>query len=159
MKRKHLGATLFALTAGLSAHTAIAGSHRYELSPAYRDECGACHVAYPPALLSAASWRALMSGLDRHFGSDASLDTAKARDIGNWLADNAGRRDSTDARGRPLLRISETPWFRKEHREGHDGLTAAVWRSPAVGAASNCVACHRRAEQGDFNEGSLQLPR
>lgn len=40
----------------------------------YRDECGGCHVPYPPQLLPKASWQAIVAGLDKHFDSDASLD-------------------------------------------------------------------------------------
>ena len=39
--------------------------------PAYTQECGSCHLAYPPGLLPALSWQRLMGGLDRHFGTDA----------------------------------------------------------------------------------------
>lgn len=35
--------------------------------------------------MSQASWRAVMRGLGRHFGSDASLDAAKAGEIGTFL--------------------------------------------------------------------------
>src|SRR5512146_2667484 len=51
----------------------------------WQTECGSCHVAYPPRLLPAESWRAVMSGLDKHFGSDASLDPAAVREIGAFL--------------------------------------------------------------------------
>ncbi|MGZ8268326.1 MAG: diheme cytochrome c, partial [Burkholderiales bacterium] len=38
----------------------------------WKAECSSCHVAYPPKLLSAQTWRRLMGGLDKHFGTDAS---------------------------------------------------------------------------------------
>ncbi len=41
-----------------------------------KQESPACHTAYPPGLLPAASWRRIMGGLDRHYGSDASLEPA-----------------------------------------------------------------------------------
>lgn len=150
---------ILAATAAILSGAAFAGEHRYAVSPLYKDECGSCHVAYPPALLSATSWRAVMAGLGRHFGEDATIDAAKAKELSGWLVSNAGRRDSTDASGQPLLRISETAWFRKEHRDGHDGLTPAVWRSPLVKSAANCGACHRNAERGDYDEGGIRLPR
>ena len=136
-----------------------AGEHRYEISQTYKDECGSCHVAYPPALLSASSWQAVMGGLGKHFGEDASIAPDKARELSAWLSARAGRRDSLDGRGQPLLRISDTAWFRKEHRDGHDGLTPAVWRSKAVGSAANCGACHSNADNGDYSERGIRLPR
>lgn len=126
---------------------------------AWREECGSCHVAFPPGLLPASSWAALMAGLARHFGSDASLDATRHQEIASFLAAHAGRRESAGADGKPLLRITETPWFRREHRDGHDGITAAVWRSPAVKSASNCAACHTQAAQGDYSERNIRIPK
>ena len=39
----------------------------------WRTECSSCHIAYPARALPAASWKKIMSGLDKHFGVDASL--------------------------------------------------------------------------------------
>lgn len=144
-----------ALAASL-AQAASAGASKLPLPPgsgqaAYRSECGGCHLAYPPQLLSAQSWSRLMAGLSRHFGSDASLDAATAATIGAYLQANAGspRRFGTGAD-----RISATRWFRHEH----DEVPAAVWTSPAVGSAANCGACHTGAERGDYGERTLRLP-
>lgn len=133
-------------------HAAAEEGHRFPLAASYREECGSCHVAYPPALLPAASWRAILGGLDRHFGTDASLDAGKAKEIGRFLETHAGA-----GQGSPL-RITETAWFRREHRNGHDGLSASVWKSPAVGSPANCGACHRQAADGDYGEGHIRLP-
>ena len=128
-------------------------------NPAYRSECGSCHIAFPPALLGADSWRTMMAGLDKHFGSDASLDAETAAVITKFLVANAARRDTTASDGRPLLRISDTRWFRKEHRDGHDGITPGIFRSEAVKSAANCAACHRNAAEGDFSERDIRIPK
>lgn len=133
------------------------GDRIYKLSASYKEECGSCHVAYPPQLLSRDSWRGVMAGLDRHFGSDASLDAAKVGEIGAYLAANAGSRDKFVAAGN--LQVSRTPWFRKEHRDGEDGLSQAVWASPAVKSAANCGACHQGAERGDYSERNIRVPK
>lgn len=152
-----------ALVLGAAASPARADDNNYyPLSASYREECGSCHVAYPPVLLSAASWQAVMNGLERHFGSDASIEPAKAREIGQFLAANAARRakyESSDTNGRPLLRITEGAWFLRKHRDGHDGITSAVWRLPSVKSPANCSACHRQAEQGDYSESAIRIPR
>lgn len=124
-------------------------------NPAYQSECAACHVAYPPQLLSAASWRAVMDGLGKHFGSDASLDPAIHAEILRYLEANAGRRD-TVAAGKPQLRITETRWFVREHSEE---LPRGIWKHPAVKSAANCAACHTAADKGDFSERTLRLPK
>ena len=41
-----------------------------------KEECSACHFAFPAAMLPSASWTRLMSSLESHFGEDASLDEA-----------------------------------------------------------------------------------
>lgn len=137
---------------------ALADEHeRRPLSPKYVQECAACHIAYPPGLLPAASWQSLMSKLQHHFGTDASLDAATTRELGDWLKGQAGtakrvRRDPTPP---PEDRISRAAWFKREH----DEVSSATWRLPAVKSASNCGACHTQAAQGDFNEHQIRIPR
>ena len=55
----------------------------------------------------------------------------------------------------PEDRISRSAWFRREHRE----VSAATWALPAVKSAANCGACHTQADQGDFSERHIRLPR
>ena len=50
-------------------------------NPTYKSECGSCHVAYPPALLPARSWEAILVGFDRHFGTNASVDDKSLAEI------------------------------------------------------------------------------
>ena len=145
--------TLFlAALFGLAAMPAAADKPRLPPDPAYKAECGSCHVAYPPKLLPRASWQQLMQRHDRHFGSDASLDAKASDAIGRTLAANAGRRDAPPG-AEP--RITETRWFRKEH----DEVPAALWKSAAVKSAANCAACHTRADDGDYSERTLRLPK
>jgi hypothetical protein len=127
------------------------------LLPAYRADCGACHVAYPPALLPAASWQRLMAGLDRHFGSDASLDPATTKAIAAWLAAGAGRyrKVQRDAAPPPEDRITRAAWFVREH----DELPAAAWKRADVKSPANCPACHTQADRGDFGESRIRVPR
>ncbi|MGE5490658.1 MAG: diheme cytochrome c [Actinomycetota bacterium] len=132
------------------------GAKRFPVNGTYKEECGSCHVAYPPQLLSASAWQSVMARLDRHFGMDASLDAAKAQEIGRFLAANAGGQERFDPGADP--RITATPWFRRKHRDGHDGLSAAIWKSPAVKSPANCEACHRSAAQGAYGEDDIRLP-
>ena len=124
------------------------------LLPRYQQECAACHIAYPPALLPAASWQRLLGNLSRHFGTDASLDAAGVKELSAWLTTNAG----ASARTReppPQDRITQSAWFVREHRE----VSAATWKLPAVRSPANCAACHAGAEQGDFDEHRVRIPR
>ena len=121
---------------------------------AWQAECGSCHVAFPPRLLPAESWRAVMSGLDKHFGTDASLDAPTAREIGAFLDKNAGSNGHSTS-GKPILRITETRWFVREHDEVSD----RTWKNPKVKSAANCAACHTEAESGNYTEHSITIPR
>jgi Dihaem cytochrome c len=126
---------------------------------AWQQECASCHVAYPPSLLPKASWRRMMSGLDKHFGENASLDPATQADILKFLEANAANSGNKVPRrmaaNEAPLRITETRWFVHEH----DEVPSSVWRSPKVKSPSNCAACHSNAEQGDFNEHNVHIPK
>ena len=146
-----------ALAALTSAGAALADGDRAPRVapiPAYTQECGACHLAYPPGLLPAASWQRLMTNLPRHFGTDASLDTTTTAALSAWLAANAGTRKKASVEP-PQDRISLAPWFVREHRE----VSAADWKRPAIKSAANCAACHTQAAQGDFSERQIRIPR
>jgi Dihaem cytochrome c len=142
------------VSAALAQAAFADGAPRVPLMPRYQQECSACHVAFPPGLLPAASWQRLMSNLPRHYGTDASLDAAAASELSAWLAANAGNtkrvRDAP-----PDDRITRSAWFTREHHE----VSAATWKLPAVKSASNCAACHTQADQGDFSERSVRIPR
>ncbi|MBI5006942.1 MAG: diheme cytochrome c [Nitrosomonadales bacterium] len=119
----------------------------------WQSECGSCHVAFPPRMLPAASWRAMMAGLDKHFGTDASLEPAVAREIGAFLEKHAGPQKQEPA-GKPQLRISELRWFVREHDEVPD----RIWKNPQVKSPANCAACHTKAESGDYRERNIRMP-
>lgn len=120
----------------------------------WKTECGACHVAFPPHLLAAESWLELMSGLGKHFGSDASLDSASVREITGFLVENAGK-EKYAASGKAVLRITETTQFKREHRE----VSQRIWNSPKVKSPANCSACHSGAEVGNFSEDDVRIPK
>jgi cytochrome c553 len=157
MKISKRSVFLVSLLASLTlASVAMADEHSYTSSatdPAWKAECASCHLAYPPQLLPASSWRELMSGLDKHFGTDASLDSQTAVRIATFLEKNAGR-DRGSSRT-PVLRITETRWFLHEH----DEISDRAWKNPKVKSVSNCAACHAGAEQGDFNEHRIRIPK
>ena len=126
------------------------------LLPKYQQECAACHVAYPPGMLPAASWQRLMGGLGKHFGTDASLDATGAREISTWLNQHAGTyKRVTEAP--PQDRITRSSWFLSKHNEREVPL--AVWKRTSVGSPANCAACHTQADKGSFNERDIKIPQ
>ena len=95
-----------------------------------------------------------MSGLDKHFGTDASLDPATTAEILGFLEKNASLR-KTAATTPPPLRITEMQWFIHDH----DEISNRTWKDPRVKSPSNCAACHTGAEEGRFSEHALHVPK
>ncbi|HEU0220038.1 MAG TPA: diheme cytochrome c [Gallionella sp.] len=120
----------------------------------FQQECSNCHIAYAPKLLPAESWRKVMAGLDKHFGSDASLDAQDNKEITDFLVNNASNRWNAPT---APLRITETAWFKREH-DAHE-ISPAVWKNPLVKSPANCAACHPQADRGNFNEHDIRIPR
>ena len=120
----------------------------------FQQECSDCHIAYAPGLLPAESWRKMMAGLDKHFGSDASLDAGDNKEISAFLVNNASNRWSAST---APLRISEAAWFKRKH-DDHE-INPNVWKNPKVKSPANCGACHPQAERGDFSERNIRMPR
>ncbi|MGZ8204006.1 MAG: diheme cytochrome c [Burkholderiales bacterium] len=130
----------------------------------WKAECASCHMAYPPGLLPERSWRKLMAELDKHFGQNASLDAAATKAIVSYLVENSAERGTSRRSARFLgaipanatpLRITENAHFVREHRE----VSPADWKLPKVGSPANCNACHSDAEQGNFSERNVKIPR
>ena len=150
-----IGAACLLLGVAAQSRTALAESHIFTASnEKWKAECSSCHVAYPPQLLPADSWRTIMAGLDKHFGADATQDDKSVKEISRFLEQHAGR-DRQAAAGGPILRITETRWFRNEHSD----VPEAAWKNTRVKSAANCAACHTRADSGDFAERSLNVPK
>ncbi|MDO8788704.1 MAG: diheme cytochrome c [Sulfuritalea sp.] len=148
---------LLALLAAL-ALPAHADNYGVPKNAAFEEECTSCHMAYPPQMLHADSWRAMMNGLSKHFGSDASIDEKRRTAITDFLVAHSGGRktgDTRDAQCKPLLRISETERFAKKHRE----ISAATWKRAAIKSPANCTACHAQAAAGNYSDHSVNIPR
>ena len=129
------------------------------ISPMYAEECGSCHMAYPARLLPGKSWQKIMAGLEDHFGENAELDAQTRREIEEYLVRESARlgyrkllRNLGDA---VPLRITELPYFVHEH----DEIPARfVTGNDRVASLSQCNACHRNAERGQFDEDDVVIP-
>ena len=95
-----------------------------------------------------------MGNLQNHYGTDASLDAATVKQLSVWLNTHAGTYKRVSAPP-PDDRITRSAWFIREH----DEVSAATWKRPAVKSAANCAACHTQADQGDFRERNIRIPR
>ena len=125
-----------------------------QINAKFQQECSTCHIPYAPGLLPAESWRKVMTGLNKHFGSDASLSDKENKEIAAFLVNNASNRWSAPT---APLRITETAWFKRKH-DGHE-ISPAVWKNPKVKSPANCAACHPQADRGNFNEHEIRMPQ
>lgn len=108
-----------------------------EDNAAWRSECGACHIAFPPALLPADDWLVIISELDRHFGTNASLDPQARQEISTFLERNAAT-DRLSASRAETPRITATDWFARKHQSA-----IRLWRKGRVKSLADCAACHK----------------
>jgi cytochrome b len=130
----------------------------------WREECGSCHLDFYPGLLPARSWQKLFAEQSQHFGDDLGLDAnttqtllafalenaaGKKRSEAAWKIDRSLKADATP------LRITQTPYWIKKHREIED----SVWQSPKVRSQANCAACHLDAEAGTFEDAAMRMPK
>ena len=128
----------------------------------YTKTCGQCHMAYPPMLLPSHSWKKIMNRLDDHFGEKIAIDSRLKEGISRYLVENGADRSSCkkavkimkSLNGKVPMRITEVPYIRNEHRE----IPSKILEREKIGSLSNCLACHKKADQGLFNERDIKIP-
>ncbi len=127
-------------------------------------ECGSCHFAYQPGLLPKRSWKKIISNLGNHFGTDASLDKKDEQMLLSYFIKN-----SSDNSNQYLSRVI-TRYTRADKtpmrittgvvfRRAHDELRRSTFLRKSVGNPGNCIACHRTAKRGLYNEDYVRIPR
>ncbi len=136
----------------------------FKANAMYKEECGSCHIAYPATLLPKKSWNKIMANLENHFDENAEVDADTGRSIKSYLAQYAlGSKKSKKAkkmlrnfpRNKIPTRITRLPYFIRKHDEIPSRM---VKNNPKVGSFSQCDACHKGAETGDFNEHRVKIP-
>ncbi|OQX24610.1 MAG: hypothetical protein BWK80_19945 [Desulfobacteraceae bacterium IS3] len=129
----------------------------------YKEACGACHFAYQPELLPAASWEKIIAGLGDHFGEQVTLSPEAQSAVATYLAANSANSSSAKRAVKMMkslgnqapLRISEIPYIREKHHE----ISPEVLKRKSVGSLSNCAACHRTAEAGIYDDDNVLIPQ
>lgn len=134
-------------------------------NPLYKDNCGACHFAFQPALLPAGSWRKILAQLDDHFGEQLDISDPDQKALARYLEANAAERSGTRLAGKILgslggrapLRVTEVPYMRHKHED--EDIPPGAFQRKSVGSRSNCIACHPTADQGIYYEDYVRIPR
>ncbi|MCB2192022.1 MAG: diheme cytochrome c [Deltaproteobacteria bacterium] len=134
-------------------------------NPLYKEDCGACHMAYQPALLPAASWDKILGALPEHFGDQVDLSPQDRGALTNYLKTNAAescgckisRKILKSLGGGAPLRISQLPYILHKHED--DDIPAGAFERESVGSRGNCKACHPTADQGQYDDDLVRIPR
>lgn len=145
---------------GFSAKTDVAPVN----NQLYIKECGSCHFPYQAGLLPANAWNKMMTNLENHFNSDASLSLENFQTISKYLNDNSAEKNMQYKRSNRIVSslnanqvpdsISTTPYMVKKHREIRKDLIT----QPEVKGLFNCIACHTTADKGLYGERDIKIP-
>jgi len=118
------------------------------------DECGSCHITYPPYLLPKKSWEVMMKDLENHFGDDASIDDLTNISILKFLEENSAEKSTHQAavgilnslkeNNDTIIAISKTPYWKEKHKD----IDKSVFKNEKIKSRANCKACHTGIESG-----------
>ena len=130
----------------------------------YIKECGSCHFPYQPGLLPANAWNKMMTNLENHFNSDASLNEADLQTLTKYLNDNSAEKNMQYKRSNRIVSslgknqipdsISTTPYMIKKHKDIKKDLIT----QNEVKGLFNCMACHKTADKGIYGERDINIP-
>lgn len=130
----------------------------------YIAECGSCHFAYQPGLLPSRSWTKVMSGLENHFGTDATLEPKDNKYILTYLLDNSAEKFTNYKRSKKInksipssqtpIAITKTAYIIKKH----DEIPTRLIKQKEVSSLANCKSCHTTAEKGIYSERAIKIP-
>jgi hypothetical protein len=123
----------------------------------YLNFCGSCHFAYQPGLLPRASWEKMMS--EGHFGT---LDEQTRKQIMDYLKTNSAENNTSEISKKILAsavtnkptKITDIPYIRKKH----DEISPDVFKRKTIGSRSNCIACHTKAKDGNYEDDFVNIP-
>jgi hypothetical protein len=129
----------------------------------YAEKCGACHFAYQPGLLPSGSWAKILSNLKDHFGEAVDIDTESKDVITKYTLANSAeisgakraRKIMKSLKGQTPSRITELPYIRHKHQD----IPPEVFARKSVGSLSNCLACHKTADQGIYEDHDAVVPK
>ena len=132
-------------------------------NPTYKEKCGACHFAYQPGLLPSGSWQKILSGLEDHFGEVVEINLEEKKIIAGYLESCAAEHSSAKRAVRIMrclgnqtpLRITEILYIQKKHHE----ISTKILERESIGSLSNCIACHKTAEKGIYDDDNVSIPR
>ncbi len=141
----------------------IASSAQAETFPVIKNqvvlkECGECHMAFPPQTLPKAVWKNILANLSSHFGEDASISPAVAKEVLAYHVSNASDVSSVRAARKwrangSFQRIVDAPRFKRKHGR----CSQAVWSYKKINSKANCLACHPGMQKSGSTNVNLRF--
>ncbi len=133
------------------------------INDTYKNACGSCHFAYQPGLLPSRSWVKIIDDENSHPGGVVSLGEKEKAEIKKYLTQNSA--DNIQAKrskkimnsigsSTPVM-ISEIPYIKHKHHE----ISQEVFTRKAIGSRGNCIACHKNAESGVYEDDDVVIPK
>ena len=106
----------------------------------------------------------MMTNLENHFNSDASLNEADLQTLTKYLNDNSAEKNMQYKRSNRIVSslaknqipdsISTTPYMIKKHEDIRKDLIT----QNEVKGLFNCIACHKTADKGIYGERDINIP-
>ncbi|MCP4073384.1 MAG: cytochrome C [Hyphomicrobiales bacterium] len=153
-----LASSVFVLATPIVSVTANAESFPPIENQTVIAECGECHMVFFAEMLPRKSWLRILNSLGNHYGEDASIDSGPLKEIITFHTSRAS--DVLNIRGaikwREGLnkgeapeRITTAPRFIRKHA---DNDFAQMWTKFKVASKADCLACHKGATRGQFDD-------
>lgn len=129
----------------------------------YKEACGDCHFAYQPELLPSFSWLKILDQLPSHFGQEIEIMPETIENISNYLKINGAENSSAKCSVKIMrsignqvpMRITDIRYIRKKHHE----LDPLIFKRDSIGSLANCTACHINADQGNYDDDDVKIPK
>ena len=106
----------------------------------------------------------MMVNLDKHFETDATIDTEDLQTLTKYLNDNSAEKNMQYKRSNRIVSslaknqipdsISTTPYMIKKHKDIKKDLIT----QNEVKGLFNCMACHKTADKGIYGERDIKIP-
>jgi hypothetical protein len=89
--------------------------------------------------------------------------TKKKAEIEKYLQQNSAEKTQSRISRKILVsigtgvptRISEVPYIKEEHYE----IKQEVFLRKSIGSRGNCIACHKTAESGNYDDDNVTIPK
>jgi len=128
----------------------------------YIDNCGTCHFVYQPGLLPYKSWEKIIDTPGGHAGGELSISSSVKNEIKKYILGNSAEKSTWEKSGKIAdsitdslpVRISEIPYIKRKHW----GVRDKIFKREAIGSRGNCIACHRSAAKGVYDEDDVVIP-